>query len=43
MLDFYDDLTEVDISVGSKNVLYADDMLSYWPMSSDGDFCISAE
>ena len=37
-LIYINDLTDLDISVGSKIVLYADDILLYRPVSSDGDF-----
>ena len=35
---YINDLTDLDISEGSKIVLYADDILLYRPVSSNGDF-----
>ena len=37
-LIYINDLTDLDISMGSKIVLYADDILLYRPVSSDSDF-----
>ena len=37
-LIYINDLTDLDISTGSKIVLYADDILLYRPVSSDSDF-----
>ena len=37
-LIYINDLTTIDISEGSKIVLYADDILLYRPVSSDSDF-----